>query len=1753
MIARARFQPFRVLVLVLFIVFGTGLIDLQPALAVAPRVTGFFVPFPAADGTFTVGTTVVIGLTFDQDVTLTGTPQLILNTGSPATTTINLTRFNSPRTFLFNYAITAGNSSPDLSYVNSSSLVCVSPCVIRNAGNELANLQLPAPGTAGSLSAVRNIVIDAVAPSQPSIDFDAADDTGSSTTDNITNKTSGLTFSGRAEANSTVRLLEGSTVLGTTTALANNTWSIDPVSLAAGVHPVRVTSTDAVGNVSVASTIISLTVDTTRPTVTINKTAAQADPTGTQPIGFTTTFTETVTGFIGTDVTTSASTAPGTKTINITGGQATYTASVSGATGTGTIVASIAAGVASDTAGNLNLASTSTDNSVQFNAPPPPPPPAPAPPTVLSITRIDPSPTSASTVSWSVRFSEPVLNVDATDFHLSPISLTGSGNIRLLTQGSGLAVYTVAADTGTVAAPGPGTLRLDLLDNDSITSAANSISLGGPGAGNASLKGEEYTISAAAPVPPDLLNTIISSAVANTEPPTNGVFINTSGTPTSTTLRNVRVTFDSNKAGSDTFACKIDAEQFAPCTSQFTRSGLSVGSHTFSVQASLGAETDASPASFSWTITAAATDSTPAVLTFNTPGSGAVVNGTVSVSISATDASMPVSVALAVPCGSVSGANPQSVGAAGAATFSWNTLGGTACVNGNRILSAIGRDSASPANTSAAVTRTVNVNNVAQVAPPPIPNTTDTDGDGVLDVNDGAANDPCVPNASSPACPPPPAGGTITLFSNPGSGAGTASVCVQTGAGPSSVNIPSTGFVSAPLFCPATGSNPFGSSATCGDGVKGPFEVCEIGEVKTDTASCNAPVCTRGGIRNFFCIKDLNNGACRFQTVSDSNLASCVPFSCGNGAVDPGEACDDGILNGTQGHCGPDCSFASAFFCGDGFLGGGEQCDCGNSDANRTKPNSFALLRSCSKVNGQYTTGTGISCDFDCTAPGPSCGDAIVNGPEACDPAVPGGGFEEYGGAFCLGGANNGQKCSIAGNCPGGSCGGNAATNACVPSKICTAGGTNEIGNSCSTNTQCDGIVSISVCDESSCDAQQGIISGICSVQAFSTTRSRTCNARGSTDQCTFIKANTFNGFGACKGGSQRCGNGAKEGTEQCDDGNTKEEDACTNSCLTNVCGDGKVNRDANSTESCDDGANNGRQPGSGEIPYNGTAVFCTADCKFRTISGPFCGDNVKNLPQESCDGAQVNKTYCYNATTREGGKVACTPPNSAAFIAAATASAQAAVTAAAASANPTQANIAAAAAAQSALTAASVGVFMTGSSPTTCGSPATCTTVGVCDGGVSSGLVCRMGTAADCTGGTCKPPQCTADCNGSCPFDFDQISLKVQSEIPGSLRKDDISLFSFQNANGDVPDNATLFIPACAVGRSLQVDIARPNVVLPTVDVMIMIDTSGSMVSSVGGGLRRIDVVVDAVKPMIETLISTYQQQGGTMRIAVGSFELSSEHRAAHGANASIDQEFTSSIQPLQDMIETYRAIDNNGGTPTEAGLQVSLDVFKPETSTAQRKILVFMSDGAPSDAAAIAGCTTNLSDLAKVGTVELARVTNYNTGCGGFIVLSDVVGIKTAAAQNIEIYTATVAPVSDAPLINFMRHISDDGCPASHYANPTANSSPAFSDVTGCTVNPQNNIQYAYSGITAVAIEEMFLSISNSILGVTPSFVQSGTGGAVVSSFPVLIGDGTVLPIPDFFVCGPTEQSIPLSVSFSGTGSLDFEDFSLEYCPIQ
>ncbi|MBL8103751.1 MAG: hypothetical protein JNM02_14555, partial [Anaerolineales bacterium] len=86
----------------------------------------------------------------------------------------------------------------------------------------------------------------------------------------------------------------------------------------------------------------------------------------------------------------------------------------------------------------------------------------------------------------SVTFSEPVSGVDGGDFLLTTNGVSNAAITEILFSGN---TYFVAVATGT----GNGTIRLDVVDNDSIVDAFN-FPLGGTGDGSFAV-GESYTVT----------------------------------------------------------------------------------------------------------------------------------------------------------------------------------------------------------------------------------------------------------------------------------------------------------------------------------------------------------------------------------------------------------------------------------------------------------------------------------------------------------------------------------------------------------------------------------------------------------------------------------------------------------------------------------------------------------------------------------------------------------------------------------------------------------------------------------------------------------------------------------------------------------------------------------------------------------------------------------------------------------------------------------------------------------------------------------------------------------------------------------------------------------------------------------------------------------------------------------------------------------------------------------------------------------
>ncbi len=125
------------------------------------------------------------------------------------------------------------------------------------------------------------------------------------------------------------------------------------------------------------------------------------------------------------------------------------------------------------------------------------------PPLVLSVTRANTTPSPASSVDFTVTFSESVTGVDVTDFTLTTnVSDAAVSGV----SGTG-SIYTVTVSTGTT----DGTIRLDAVDDNSIVDAVLN-PLGGVGIGDGDFTGGEiYHTDKTAPI-------VISSMRVNSNP-----------------------------------------------------------------------------------------------------------------------------------------------------------------------------------------------------------------------------------------------------------------------------------------------------------------------------------------------------------------------------------------------------------------------------------------------------------------------------------------------------------------------------------------------------------------------------------------------------------------------------------------------------------------------------------------------------------------------------------------------------------------------------------------------------------------------------------------------------------------------------------------------------------------------------------------------------------------------------------------------------------------------------------------------------------------------------------------------------------------------------------------------------------------------------------------------------------------------------------------------------------------------------------
>ncbi len=369
--------------------------------------------------------------------------------------------------------------------------------------------------------------------------------------------------------------------------------------------------------------------------------------------------------------------------------------------------------------------------------------------------------------------------------------------------------------------------------------------------------------------------------------------------------------------------------------------------------------------------------------------------------------------------------------------------------------------------------------------------------------------------------------------------------------------------------------------ALCGNGTLNPGEMCDDGN------RTNGDGCTE------FC-----------QNETDL---------CGNTVFEPyaGEECEDGNRTNGDG-CSSTCQLENQALCGNNVVNPGEECDDGGTEVGDGCDSTCQIEPPCGPGN---TCPAPLQCvDSFCTY---LCGNGDLDGTEQCDD----------------GNRTNGDGCSY--QCrieipdPLDRCGN--GIHEPQFNEQCDDG---NVSNEDQCNNACEIVCTLdSQCPSGQCT--DGVCESACGNGDHEPELGEQCDDGNSvnTDQCTNACIRTCSNdsqcpSGECEGGlcTSTCGNGIPEPQhgEQCDDGNTSNEDECNNACVIICTNDSECPSGDCEGGLCTSACGNGdHEPELGEQCDDGNSVNtdqCTNAC-IRTCS------NDSQCPSGECEGGLCTST----------------------------------------------------------------------------------------------------------------------------------------------------------------------------------------------------------------------------------------------------------------------------------------------------------------------------------------------------------------------------------------------------------------------------------------------------------------------------------------------------------------------------------------------
>ena len=321
--------------------------------------------------------------------------------------------------------------------------------------------------------------------------------------------------------------------------------------------------------------------------------------------------------------------------------------------------------------------------------------------------------------------------------------------------------------------------------------------------------------------------------------------------------------------------------------------------------------------------------------------------------------------------------------------------------------------------------------------------------------------------------------------------------------------------------------------------------------------------------------------------------------SCGDGILDQGEDCEQGISCPGLGICNESaCSCSTSLTCGDGIIQSPEECDDGpnNSDitpgscrtnCEEARCGDFVIDFILGGQQEECDLGAGNSdispntCRKNCLAP--RCGDAVIDNSEECDD----------GNIF------DGDGCTIHCQLEDG------FVSRCGNGRL-------ELGEECDDNNRSSGDGCSNTCLLEGDSRRPG---GSCGDGTVTVGEECDDNNTVSGDGCNSVCRVEITQVAS----ADICGDGIVTTGEECDDGNRRDFDGCTTTCEleTGFCGDGIIQELLG--EQCEPALH------SPDLPYG-----CGADCRNISI---FCGDSNIDAGEQCDEG--FNNSDNANASCR--------------------------------------------------------------------------------------------------------------------------------------------------------------------------------------------------------------------------------------------------------------------------------------------------------------------------------------------------------------------------------------------------------------------------------------------------------------------------------------------------------------------------------------